>query len=267
MSIRRLTRTPDLFVTLAFAALIGLALTSHPLAQKPAGRTDQAPRFEVEPLWPKPLPNHWVLGSIGGIGVDEQDHVWILQRGAATLAENFKQLDMTPPWAMCCASAPAVARVRSGRQSAAALGRVRPRRLAMTGSIKSTGSTIDYKGNVWLGGGAGGDSHLLKFTKDGKFLMQVGKRYARQVTDAAPAAPAAAAGGGRGGRGAGGPARVYKANSLDMENFGRPAKLVVDPKTERGVRCGRLPERPHRRHGCGHREVQALLGSVWQQAR
>src|ERR1700736_4380155 len=68
----------------------------------------QAPLFEVDSLWPKPLPNHWVLGSLGGIGVDEQDHIWILNRGSRTLAANFKQLEVTPPWALCGGSAPAV---------------------------------------------------------------------------------------------------------------------------------------------------------------
>jgi DNA-binding beta-propeller fold protein YncE len=80
---------------------------------------------------------------------------------------------------------------------------------------------------VWIGGGGGGDSHLLKFTKDGKFLMQVGKKNARLVSAGAPDAAQEQPGAGRG-RGS---ARVFKANSLDMENFGRPAKLVVDPKT------------------------------------
>ena len=106
---RRVT-APGVFIRL-MASLIacGVAAVTGPdtLAQKPAGR-DAAPRFEVDPLWPKPLPNHWVLGSIGGIAVDEQDHVWILHRGSRTLAENFKQLEMNPPWAMCCRSAPEI---------------------------------------------------------------------------------------------------------------------------------------------------------------
>jgi hypothetical protein len=91
------------------AAVLGMTGRSrrNASAQEKSGAS-QAPMFEVDPLWPKPLPNHWVLGSIGGIGIDEQDHVWILNRGSRTLAANFKQLEMTPPWAMCCASAPAV---------------------------------------------------------------------------------------------------------------------------------------------------------------
>ena len=50
--------------------------------------TVQAPYFEVDPYWPKPLPNHWVLGSSIGVSVDERDHVWMIHRGSATLADK-----------------------------------------------------------------------------------------------------------------------------------------------------------------------------------
>src|SRR5207244_2054535 len=40
----------------------------------------QAPRFEVDPMWPKPLPNHWIMGNVIGVSVDEKDHVWIIHR-------------------------------------------------------------------------------------------------------------------------------------------------------------------------------------------
>src|SRR3989442_6553172 len=48
----------------------------------------QAPRFEVDPLWPKPLPNHWLLGSTVGVSVDARDHVFVVHRGAGTLNER-----------------------------------------------------------------------------------------------------------------------------------------------------------------------------------
>jgi DNA-binding beta-propeller fold protein YncE len=175
----------------------------------------QVPLFEVDPLWPKPLPNHWVLGSLGGLGIDEQDHIWILNRGSRTLAANFKQLEMNPPWAMCCGSAPAVLEFDQAGNLLRHWGGY-PGGPGYEWMDQEHGLTIDHKGNVWIGGGTGGDSHILKFAKDGKFLMQVGKKNAR-LTSGSPTGPAAA--------------RVYKANSLDMENFGRPAKLVVDPKT------------------------------------
>lgn len=224
---QRLKRKPGIFACLAVAALVaGLGMNHRLFAQKPSanngGGGAQAPRFEVDPLWPKPLPNHWVLGSIGGIGVDEQDHIWILQRGSRTLADNFKQLEMTPPWAMCCASAPAVLEFDQKGHLLRHWGGLSTA-VGYEWMDQEHGLTIDHKGNVWIGGGTGGDSHLLKFTKDGKFLMQVGKKNARLVSGESAPPPA-------GGRGRG-PARVYKANSLDMEHFGRPAKMVVDPKT------------------------------------
>jgi DNA-binding beta-propeller fold protein YncE len=92
------------------------------------------------------------------------------------------------------------------------------------------GITIDYKGNVWIGGNGGPDQHLLKFTKDGKFLMQVGKKGGRQGPPAR--------GRGRGAAstdpdavqtGAGAP--TFLANSNDPMNFGRVAKIFVDAKT------------------------------------
>src|SRR5213080_1723020 len=38
------------------------------------------PRYEVDPSWPKPLPDRWVLGGLGGVCVDAEDHVLILNR-------------------------------------------------------------------------------------------------------------------------------------------------------------------------------------------
>src|ERR1044072_6512443 len=53
----------------------------------------QAPRFEVDPLWPKPMPNHWVLGQTIGVFVDPDDHVWIVHRGSTTLADQEKGIE------------------------------------------------------------------------------------------------------------------------------------------------------------------------------
>ena len=52
-----------------------------------------APSFEVDPFWPKPLPNHWVLGSTIGVSVDAQDHVWIIHR-PGSVEDNFKAADL-----------------------------------------------------------------------------------------------------------------------------------------------------------------------------
>jgi hypothetical protein len=57
-----------------------------------AGAKVQAPAFEVDPMWPKPLPNHWVLGSTIGVWADKTDHIWIIHRGASTLDANENAL-------------------------------------------------------------------------------------------------------------------------------------------------------------------------------
>ena len=67
----------------------------------------QAPAFDVDPFWPKPLPNHWVLGSVVGVSVDEDDHVWIIHR-PPSLGDNERGLERNPPFAECCAAAPPV---------------------------------------------------------------------------------------------------------------------------------------------------------------
>ena len=42
--------------------------------------TAVAPSFVVDPGWPKPLPNNWRLGQIGGLFVDRHDNVWVYHR-------------------------------------------------------------------------------------------------------------------------------------------------------------------------------------------
>src|SRR5882672_4535581 len=67
----------------------------------------QAPALQVNPLWPQPLPNHWVFGSITGVAVDAQDHVWVTHRGADSLEGNEKGMMATPQTSIkCCAAAP-----------------------------------------------------------------------------------------------------------------------------------------------------------------
>ena len=65
-----------------------------------------APVFEVDPLWPKPLPHHWLLGATIGIWVDERDHVWIIHRSSATLHANERALELGV--GECCRGAPPV---------------------------------------------------------------------------------------------------------------------------------------------------------------
>src|SRR5580765_5935875 len=89
--------------------LDALGITQAVLERAAAAQTKgavQAPRFEVDPLWPKPLPNHWVLGSAIGVWVDSDDHIWIIHRSSATLNNNEKPLELKQ--GECCAGAPPV---------------------------------------------------------------------------------------------------------------------------------------------------------------
>src|ERR1700752_477436 len=76
------------------AIFIGLVLAAGPLNAESTKPAVQAPIFEVDPFWPKPLPNHWVTGSTIGISGDAQDRVWSFHR-PATVEANFKAADLT----------------------------------------------------------------------------------------------------------------------------------------------------------------------------
>ena len=95
------------FLALIVALGVGqLVLERAVDAQAKAGV--QAPRFEVDPMWPRPLPNHWLLGSTIGVSVDAQDHVWIIHRSSATLNNNERGAELDPPTGECCKGAPPV---------------------------------------------------------------------------------------------------------------------------------------------------------------
>src|SRR5438034_3159840 len=92
----------------AFVALLAALGCTQALLDRQANQAEvvQAPVFEVDPLWPKPLPNHWLLGSTIGVWVDDQDNVWIIHRSSATLNDNEKALDLKV--GECCRGAPPV---------------------------------------------------------------------------------------------------------------------------------------------------------------
>ena len=86
------------FVTVLLALAVGSWLLQRRAVVKAAGT--QAPRFEVDPMWPKPLPNHWVIGSTIGVAVDGSDHIWIIHRAGALEAKE-QYLTMKPRNADC----------------------------------------------------------------------------------------------------------------------------------------------------------------------
>jgi DNA-binding beta-propeller fold protein YncE len=197
------------------ALLVALGISQAVLDRSAAAQSKgavQAPRFEVDPLWPKPLPNHWILGSTIGVWVDTDDHVWIIHRSSATLGNNEKTLETKQ--GECCAGAPPVLEFD---QDGNLLRHWGGPGQGYEWPDSNHGIFIDHKGNVWIGGNGGPDSQILKFTKDGKFLLQVGKKGARR----------------KAGSGAGnqeGQVAGFVGGSNDQESFGRVAKIFVDAK-------------------------------------
>src|SRR5687767_10321612 len=91
---------------IAFGVARGYRTDSRVAVEAAPGGVE-APYFEVDPFWPKPLPNHWILGAVVGVSVDDQGHVWIIHR-PQSLGENERGLQRNPPFAECCAAAPPV---------------------------------------------------------------------------------------------------------------------------------------------------------------
>ena len=130
----------------------------------------EAPMFEVDPLWPKPLPNHWILGSTIGVGVDSRDYVYIIHRGNGNERTELGA-QQAPPTGECCVAAPPVLVFDPEGNLADSWGGPGD---GYDWPSSNHGITIDHMDNVWIGGN-GADSHILKFTRDGQFLAQYGE--------------------------------------------------------------------------------------------
>lgn len=132
----------------------------------------KAPAFEVDPYWPQPLPNHWVLGSAIGVGVDSRDHVFVIHRRNSFNERTEIGAATDPKTAECCIPAPNILEFDPEGNLVNSWGGPSD---DYDWPSSNHGLTLDHKDNVWIGGNGGTDSHILKFTRDGKFLMQLGK--------------------------------------------------------------------------------------------
>jgi DNA-binding beta-propeller fold protein YncE len=197
-----------------FAAILGGLLVTEVVLQRSVaaqngGGTVRAPRFEVDPFWPKPLPNHWLLGAAIGVWVDERDHIWIIHRSSATLNNNERGAELNPPTGECCKGAPPVLEFDAEGNLVQSWGGPGQ---GYEWPQSNHGIFVDHKGNVWIGGNGAGDSHILKFTRNGKFIAQYGKAGIHKgAVDAEGLS-------------------TYAGDSNDQQNFGRVAKIFVDPR-------------------------------------
>ena len=174
------------------AMLLNVATAQH--------ATVEVPIFEVDPFWPKPLPNEGLLGMAIGVSVDAQDNVWMVHRSSQTLHNNEKGAELNPPIAACCRGAAPVLAFNQDGDTIRAWGGPGE---GFEWPESMHGVFVDHKGNVWLGGNGAKDAQILKFSQDGKFVLQSGHQG-------------------------------KNAGSNDTENFGRVAQIYVDPKTNEG---------------------------------
>jgi len=210
---RNLIRSRNFVIGAGFAVALGaLAVGQIAFDGKAVAQGTMAPKFEVDPYWPKPLPNHWVMGMAIGVWVDSNDHIWMVHR-ANTVDRTISQLQRG--LGECCQAAPPVLEFDTAGNLLHAWGGPGQ---GYDWPESNHGIFVDHKGNVWIGGNGGPDSQILKFTQDGKFLMQIGKSGARRKAGVAADANVEAS------------QKDFAANSNDPNNFGRVAKIFVDAK-------------------------------------
>ena len=146
------------------------------------------PQFRVDPFWARELPNNWILGQVSGVAVDDRDHVWIVHRPHTLDARQRGEEGM------CCVPAPPV--IEFDPEGAVVRSWGGPGD-GFEWPENEHGIHVDPQGHVWIGGNGANDAHVLKFTADGEFLLQIGR--------------AGQSGG-----------------SNDTMNLGRPAAIEVD---------------------------------------
>jgi len=202
------TSRKHVLIAAGFAAtLITLVATERSLEANAREDFVNAPRFEVDPMWPKPLPNKWVMGNVIGVGVDARDHVFIVHRSDTPTAQELAA-QQTPPTGECCIAAPPVIEFDPAGNVVNAWGGP-PADKSYVWPTSNHGIGVDDQGNIWIGGNGGGnaatgqgpDSHILKFTHDGKYLATIG----------VPGQP---------------------TNSASTTSFGRVAKISFDFKAQ-----------------------------------
>jgi hypothetical protein len=136
------------------------------------------PMFKADADWPD-LPADTILGQVPGLSVDDEDTVWIIQR-PNSLDKTEAGLDQDPPIVVaCCKAAPHVLRFSADGALLNAWGgpEIAPEIDGQTQWPANVhGIYVDDADTVWLAGNGDGDHVVLNFTKDGKFIRQIGQR-------------------------------------------------------------------------------------------
>ena len=192
---------------------------------------EDAPQFQVDPFWPKPLPNNWILGQVAGIATDKYDRIWVVHR-PRSLTPRERAAEQNPPEAKCCAAAPPVLLFDASGNLLRSLGRSGPG-LSMAGERAR---------------------HLRRRQR-----FRLARRQRQEGR------PAAQVHDGRQVR-----AADRQAGPGQRQQRDRPARLARRRggrrRGEGGVRRRRLRQPARRGVRCGDRRLQAPLGRLRQQA-
>jgi DNA-binding beta-propeller fold protein YncE len=129
------------------------------------------PQYQVDPFWPKQLPNNWIIGQVSGVAVGPNDHIWIVHR-PRTLTEREAGAVQNPPLSRCCVPAPSVIEFDQDGKMVRAWGG--PGTLPFWPGSEH-GIHVDPSGNVWIASNGRNDNVVLKFTPEGKQLLQIGQ--------------------------------------------------------------------------------------------
>ncbi|MEZ5517539.1 MAG: hypothetical protein R3F41_08775 [Gammaproteobacteria bacterium] len=161
-------------LTAAAALLTGLGIGQHQLQQSASAASGSrlVPQFEVDPFWPQPLPNKWILGRTIGVATDARDHVYIVHRDQNSMFMN-QEIGLTLGRAECCTAAPPILEFDIDGNLIKAWGGP-----SADGEYvwpeSNHGIEIAPNGDIWIGGNGGGDSHVLVFTSDGDYIRTIG---------------------------------------------------------------------------------------------
>ena len=181
MTNQKLQRQSTILAMTLLLALGTPGVCATLIAQSPPATARKIPKFHVDPSWPR-IPNGWTLGQVASVASDPQENIWVLQRPRTVRAGQKP----APP-------------VLEFDQAGNYLQGWGGRGAGYDWPASEHGIFIDYKGFVWIGG-SGNEDQILKFTREGKFVLQIG----------------------HGG---------HKKTNQDTQNFWKPTDVYVYPKT------------------------------------
>src|SRR5450755_3176390 len=141
-----MNRRSLLLYTTLVTSVAGVAVAQK--APAGGGRGAVAPIFTVDPLWPKPMPNHWILGSAVGVAVDAKDHVFVINLTDSFNARTESGSGTNPPTGECCTPAPNVLEYDA---AGALVGHWGGPGQGYDWPETNHGIAVDDSGNVWIG--------------------------------------------------------------------------------------------------------------------